>query len=322
MLIEFEIIPVAVAFGLALFYFFVEYINSFKHFKLHTSWIAGISLAYFFFVLLPETSDKLPAFSGVFEAFELIFVLLGFSFMHIYEKFLIQKVEIKSQDKIRESLKMEKNLELVEDNLEGIIDREIINDTMDRDALKELAQTMISLRNEGKKLNTQILEQKAIIAKHVNKDLNKFHFYVNFFYHVLVGIILTQILEVNILSGLLFFIFAFSMAIIMRTDEGNVIFTDLNIKYAPHETSERNLLLALSVMIGVSIISIIEICVAIPDTILFSLLSFISGLVLYIIIREILPKNEKGKPIYFICGMIGFSLVILLIRYIEHSFSH
>ena len=47
--------------------------------------------------------------------------------------------------------------------------------------------------------------------------------------------------------------------------------------------------------------------------------SFISGVILYTIVREVLPKKEKGKPLYFIIGFVGFTLVIFVINVLTNS---
>jgi exosortase/archaeosortase len=52
------IILVAIAFGI--FFFFADYYEH-KIIPLHASFIAGISVAYFFLIVLPEIAERLPA---------------------------------------------------------------------------------------------------------------------------------------------------------------------------------------------------------------------------------------------------------------------
>jgi hypothetical protein len=42
------------------------------------------------------------------------------------------------------------------------------------------------------------------------------------------------------------------------------------------------------------------------------LLSFITGTLLYIVIRESLPSEEAEKPLYFITGVLFYTLIIFM----------
>jgi zinc transporter ZupT len=46
----------------------------------------------------------------------------------------------------------------------------------------------------------------------------------------------------------------------------------------------------------------------------YILFSFISGVILYTIVREVIPEKEKGKPLYFLIGFVGFTVVIFIIN--------
>jgi hypothetical protein len=35
---------------------------------------------------------------------------------------------------------------------------------------------------------------------------------------------------------------------------------------------------------------------------------------MYTIVREVIPEKEKGKPVYFLAGMIGFSLFVFILK--------
>ena len=91
------IILVAIAFGI--FFFIADYYEH-KISPLHASFIAGISIAYFFLIVLPEIAENLPAAPFELPFFEYLFVLIGFSFVHITEKLILRKVESKTQKKM------------------------------------------------------------------------------------------------------------------------------------------------------------------------------------------------------------------------------
>ena len=85
---------ISIAFGI--FFFIADYYEN-KIVKLHASFIAGISVAYFFLIVLPEIPERLPEAPFDLKLFEYLFVLVGFTFVHLTEKFILQKVESKTQ---------------------------------------------------------------------------------------------------------------------------------------------------------------------------------------------------------------------------------
>ncbi|MHA1242003.1 MAG: hypothetical protein ACTSQU_14655, partial [Promethearchaeota archaeon] len=121
--ISFAIITIiALVFGVL---FFVVDFYERKHPKLNISLIAGISISYFFLVLLPEIAENIPVFPFEITIFEYLFVLIGFVFVHTSEKFILQKVESKSQRRMRKLIEKEKIVADVEENIENILTREI-----------------------------------------------------------------------------------------------------------------------------------------------------------------------------------------------------
>jgi len=86
-------------------FFFVELYHEKIH--LNDSIIAGISISYFFLIVLPEISENLPEFPLHLTAFEYFFVLLGFAFNHLSEKFILQRVESTSELNPLPNIKLE-----------------------------------------------------------------------------------------------------------------------------------------------------------------------------------------------------------------------
>ena len=108
---------ISLSFGVL--FFIADYFEN-KLIKTHASLIAGISVSYFFLIVLPEIAQNLPEFPFHLTIFEYLFVLIGFSFIHISEKLILQKVEVRTQKKIRKLIKKEQILEAVERNMEKI----------------------------------------------------------------------------------------------------------------------------------------------------------------------------------------------------------
>ncbi len=246
------IIVISIFFGVL--FFIVDFYQR-KHPKLDLSLIAGISIAYFFLVLLPEIAENIPQFPLGLKLFEYLFVVIGFVFVHVSEKLILQKVESKSQKRMRKLLVKEKTLEEVERNIEKILTRELEQENIDTTALKDIAQTISALNDQEQEFKTEINRYKSKIQNHINEELAKLRFFTNFIYHFLVGIIVVGLLAMDLITGILFFLFAWFRAIITNRSEGHLIFTDLEIYETSNfeENITRKYILAFANLIGILI---------------------------------------------------------------------
>ena len=109
------------------------------------------------------------------------------------------------------------------------------------------------------------------------------------------------------------------MALVSAKISPQALFSDLDIKLKHIESKKRNFVVGISLLIGVFIGAIFEVINPINLEVVFILFSFISGVILYNIIKNVIPEKEKGKPVYFIIGLIGFSLLIFMIKIIESN---
>lgn len=296
--------------------FFIADFYEHKHPKLHVSLIAGISLAYFFLVLLPEVSVNIPEYPFNIQIYEFLFVVIGFSFIHVSEKLILQKVEMKSQRRMRKLVQKEKTLEQVERNIEHVLTRELNNEYLDEIAVRDIAQTISSLNEQEEEIKSEINSYKLKIQNRISEDLSRLRFFTNFTYHFLVGIIIFGLLKIELIQGILFFIFAWFRTIVSHRSEAHIIFTDLEIyeKVDIDEKSTRKMILAFAALLGVIIGIFLELIYPINLELFYILYSFISGVILYTIVREVIPEKEKGNPIFFIIGFIGFTFVLFLIN--------
>jgi zinc transporter ZupT len=315
MAISFIVITVvSLVFG-ALFFIIDFYQRT--HPKLNISLIAGISVSYFFLVLLPEISENIPVLPFELTFFEYLFVLIGFVFVHLSEKLILQKVEYKSQRRMRKLIKKEKILESVEENIESILSRELEKNNLDDVALKDIARTIADLHKQGLEFKQEINSYKLKIQSKISEDLSSLRFFTNFSYHLLIGIIVVGLLTIDLIGGLLFFLFAWFRAVITNRSESHIIFTDLEI-YDNYDIDEnittRKYILAFSNFFGVIIGLLLDFIGFEYTELFFIFYSFISGVILYTIVREIIPEKEKGNPIYFLIGFIGFTVVIFIIN--------
>ena len=300
--------------------FFVVDFYERKHPKLNISLIAGISISYFFLVLLPEIAENIPVFPFELALFEYLFVLIGFIFVHTSEKLILQKVESKSQRRMRKLIEKEKILQDVEENIENILTRELEKEEYDEVALKDIALTIADLHKQGGGFKEEINRYKAKIQTHINEDLNNLRFFSNFTYHLLVGIIVVGLLAIDLVGGILFFVYAWFRAIISYRSEGHIIFTDLEIFETPEEKVNitRKYILASASLIGVIIGLTLDLIGFEYTSLFYILYSFIAGVILYTIVREVIPEKEKGKISYFLIGFVGFTVVIFIISIFTH----
>ena len=317
MSISFAIVAViSIVFGVL--FFIVDFYQR-THPKLNISLIAGISISYFFLVLLPEIAENIPILPFELAFFEYLFVLIGFVFVHISEKLILQKVESKSQKRMRKLLKKEEILESVEGNIENILSDELENGNLDNVALEDIARTIADLHKQREEFKVEINRYKAKIEAKISEDLSDLRFFTNFTYHLLIGIIVVGLLAFNLVAGVLFFLFAWFRAIITNRSESHIIFTDLEIydTYDIDENKTRKYILAFSNFLGVIIGLLLDLIGFEYTELFYVFYSFISGVILYTIVREVIPEKEKGKPLYFLAGFIGFTVLIFILSFVK-----
>ncbi len=303
----------ALTFGIL---FFIADFFEHRLFQLHASYIAGISVIYFFLIVLPEIAERLPEFPFHLDIFEYLFVLIGFVFIHITEKIILQKVESGSQKKMRKLIEKEKILETAEHNMEKILTDELKSENLDKSALKDIARTLTELNDQEEQMKKEIGKYKVKIQKHINKDLKRFRYIFDYIYHFLVGIILIGLLYIELVPGILFFFYAFFRTIVTKRSEAHLIFTDLEIyeEFEPEENSIIKYILGTSALTGIIVGIILNALFPENLPLLFIFYSFISGVILYVIVREVIPEKEKGDPVKFLIGLVGFAIVILIVN--------
>ncbi|MFX1385615.1 MAG: hypothetical protein ACFE9M_00225 [Promethearchaeota archaeon] len=307
------VLIISISFGVL--FFIADYFEH-KLIHVHASLIAGISVSYFFLIVLPEIAKRLPEFPFHLTIFEYLFVLFGFSFIHVSEKLILQRVEVKTQKKMRKLIEKEKILEAVERNTEKILTKELTHENLDEAVLREIAQTLSELNEQEEGMKIDINNYKIKIQNKINKELTNFRLITDYIYHFLIGIILVGLLRVELIGGILFFVYAFFRTVVTKRSEAHLIFTDLEI-YEEQQSEEKSFIKYLScgsALTGIIIGLIINSFLPVNLELLFLFYSFISGVILYVIVREVIPEKEKGNPLKFLIGLIGFAVVIIIIN--------
>jgi len=129
---------------------------------------------------------------------------------------------------------------------------------------------------------------------------DELHSVILFIYHFVIGVVLIGILETNLISGLLFL-----PPLLLFTTIGNWSLQHAYLKNIPH----TRLLLASSTMLG----ALFAKSAFINPLIEKSMINFAAGILLFIIIRESLPKEKEGRPEMFVLGIIVYGAMLILL---------
>lgn len=223
-------VSIAIIFGivLSIAHYLSEDFHLHKHKYKVISFGAGIMLAYLILELLPRLYISLTFLNNSL----FLFVLVGFSSLHLLEKYIYQ-------------------------------------------------------HTSRKKRLTKLKEAHSAIF---------------FFYYIIIGIILSDITNKNLIEGTLFFV-----PLVFHTTLGSLSLNEL------HHTIKKNLplkiFLSASPLIGILMATYINI----PVPVNHALLGLISGALLFIITREVIPKESKGNPLDFLLGLAVYTIMIVSI---------
>ena len=208
--------------------------------------------------------------------------------------------------------KLQENKMEQERVLENYVFFYISQDENERVTLQELAVNLDTVCQREEELAKEGYNLKVKIQNRINEHLDDLHKYTNFGYHLLIGVLLFQLLTHEFITAILFFVFALFKALTSKTSNDIQLFPGIEINEEYHESLYLKILLASAAIFGVLIGFLIDAILHVPLVIIFLLFSFISGVILYTIIREVLPENESGRPLYFILGIVIFLVIIII----------
>ncbi len=136
----------------------------------------------------------------------------------------------------------------------------------------------------------------------IMRDLSIVHALSFFTYHFIVGVVLVNLLQRNILTGVLFL-----LPILSFTAVGQVSLREIRGKLI-----EKNMVrLGLS---AATLIGVIEaIYLPLPPTAFYSLMGFVAGAMLYQVMRENIPSERYGNAVWFLIGAFLYTLIIMFI---------
>ncbi len=278
--------------------------------------IAGFSIAYFFLKLLPEIFQELSHYNQEIYTYSAIFV--GFCFIHLSEKMILKRVGNQCRTIIKDLVIKKKQLEIEEKVTGHKLNIELERENWDNLTLRKLAESLTGLNKQDKELKEHEKKIKMELESHLNKDLEKVHIVINYFYHIIVGLIIFNLLKENLFSGILFSFFAILKATISNTSNRHIKIFDINIHTKIEEHNFIKIISITSVLTGVIIGLIFELFYPLSSFVIFHCFAFISGIILYIIVREVIPQEEKGRPYYFISGATIFIIILIFIELLSN----
>ncbi len=124
---------------------------------------------------------------------------------------------------------------------------------------------------------------------------------ISFIYHFVVGMLIVSFLNQNLLRGILFFIPV-------------LIYT--GVSTLPVDITESKIIriiVALSTLFGIVFVKYIY--TTMSPLIFNILLGFIVGTLFFTVTRHSIPIGKKGQPMYFILGVLFYTLILFLLLY-------
>ena len=144
----------------------------------------------------------------------------------------------------------------------------------------------------------QFLYKSVGKLKNISEYHKRIHITYFFLYNFIIGAVLVVFASTGLKQTLIFFV-PFLLYIIAET---------LPQEFAFKKTSSKlfySLAPLLGTIIALAYISFIS-------SIFTRLMAFVTGTLLYIVIRESLPSDQAERPLYFIAGVLFYTAIILM----------
>ncbi len=149
---------------------------------------------------------------------------------------------------------------------------------------------------------------EKLMYKYLKHDiiegLEILHLAIFFVYHTAIGFLLVIFFRASFASGLFFF---FSISILLLTS--SAVFEVLHERKKTGRTIER-LVMAAGFIAGSFIESIFSISLATA----LLLLGFVAGVLIYVVGREVLPREKKGNPFLFVLGVVLYAVILIYLN--------
>ncbi len=144
----------------------------------------------------------------------------------------------------------------------------------------------------------QIRQSKSIAQ--LKSKLKREHSVIFFIYHFMLGIILLKLLHISLAKGILFFVI-----ILFHSTVSTASLKEIHSKLT--KKTFVKIILCVSTLLGI----LLAFVFTLPAYVFYGLVAFVSGALLYIVIRDIIPKESKSNLMYFIFGSLLYLVLIM-----------
>lgn len=141
-------------------------------------------------------------------------------------------------------------------------------------------------------LSEKFLYQHVTDKKEKLKELKQLHAAGFFIDHFILGFVLVTTLELTLALG-----FIILIPIFLYTLSSSIAIEHIHEKA---KTKVNKIVLSSSTFIGALVAIILEI----NEILQIMILAFVFGMLLYIVSRDVVPKEEKGTPNFFVIGLL------------------
>lgn len=147
-----------------------------------------------------------------------------------------------------------------------------------------------------------------LIEKHIyqheskeklHDELRLAHSLLFFVYHFVIGILLFELAEIGGIKSYLFFVL-----IALYTAVSSTSLKGIHVKIRGRRALK--IILSCSTLLGVMAASFF----LVPPNVLQALLGFMVGSILYVVVRDSVPRETEGKALYFVLGVLIYSVLI------------
>jgi hypothetical protein len=152
-------------------------------------------------------------------------------------------------------------------------------------------------------LTEKFLYQHVKNKKEMIKELKGLHELGFFFEHFILGFVLVTTLELGSILG-----FVILIPIFIYTLASSISLEHLHEKA---KTKINKFILSSAPVLG----AIITLVLVIEVTIQAAILAFVLGMLIYIVSRDIIPKEEKGYPAIFTAGLTLVIVIWLIVNF-------
>ncbi len=146
--------------------------------------------------------------------------------------------------------------------------------------------------------------QQHVKSKMLMKDLRWIHFVSLFVYHAVIGIMIVHYAEEGFKYALFFVIPVALNLIVLNISFHNIHKEDSKVK----RNYILNILGSLAVLAG----AIFSLKYPLPLSIILSGAAFVAGSLMFIVIRETVPKEKEGSGWIFLLGILVYWLLVYI----------